>query len=104
MDKKLFRFGIDCYEWIVAENIEQAVMFYKEIIGEKCFEINLSEWLNDNPGLSEDDFITEFVTIEENEKEMTWHDEDNKTSFTKTVEEFLKDFTVIPCYAGCSEC
>lgn len=43
MGLKMFRFGTDPYDWVVAENLNQAANIYKDTFGEDVF-YELIQW------------------------------------------------------------
>ncbi len=101
--KFLFRINDDgVAEWIVAETKLQAFEFADKFWGGLARGEYFKEYLEDNPGATIEEFIDYFVTLEDPEKQFTFH-KDNGDRETKTIREWLENETEVPGYFGCSE-
>lgn len=89
MELKMFRFGDDPCDWIVAESKEQAIRIYKATFGEEIFE----EYFGDGTGNIEE---------EPSDKLFTYY-YDGRTPDTDTIGNLIKKYCDKPDVFACSE-
>ena len=102
-DKKMFCINEDgVSEWVVAESREQALEFYREVVGESCVDEDYQRYLRENPGSSLENFIDYYMKEEEMDGEFALQNDDG-TKERKTIREFLEDVSEVPSYFACED-
>lgn len=90
LELKMFRFGTDPYDWIVAENVIQATNIYKDTFGEDIF-YELIQWEGEKA-----------IYEEPNDKLFSfYYDGVNKDE--DTIENLIKKYCKKPDIFACSE-
>lgn len=100
--KKMFCFNEDgVAEYIVAENIDQAIVCYENITGGAMKQTFEEEQKGDNT-LTWEAFVAGYVKEESPDKEFTMHWDKDRVE-TKTIREFLREVQEVPSYFACQD-
>lgn len=102
IDKKMFCFNEDgVASWIIAQDIEQAIVFHENTTGGAMKETFEEEKKGDS-NLTWEEFVAGYVREESPDKEFTMHWDKDRVE-TKTFREFLQEVKEVPSYFACQD-